>query len=206
MYPTPVVSRTLVGDVDELRHDQEAIERVRAGEVAAFRALVDRYQRRVHGVIYRLVHHAEDTDDLAQQAFVAAFDALPTFDTARPFSSWIFRIAVNLAKDHLKSAKRGEVSLDGDPAPEQAAFAGQLARPDAAAARGERERLLERALQQLSVADREVLVLKDVEELSYEEMRAILRRPITALKIRVVRARARLRALVEGMVEEGALW
>jgi RNA polymerase sigma-70 factor (ECF subfamily) len=206
MYPTPVASRTPIGDADEHREDREAIARVRAGDVAAFRALVERYQRRVHRVIYRMVHHAEDAEDLAQQAFIAAFDALGSFDDARAFSSWIYRIGINLAKDHLKSAKRGEVPLDGDPMPEQAAFAGQVARPDAAAARGERERLVERALGLLSVADREVLVLKDVEELSYEQIRAILGRPITALKIRVVRARARMRRVLDGMVEEGALW
>lgn len=209
MYPTRVVGRTPVAarETDEAAGDEErrAIERVLAGETQAYRMLVERHQRGVHAVIYRLVHHAADTDDLAQQAFLAAFDALPRFRLDLKFSSWIYRIAVNLAKDHLKSKKRSEVGLPEGLGAREAAFAGTLPAPDAAAIAGERTRLLERALATLSVADREVLVLKDIEELPYEELRQILGRPVTALKIRVLRARARLKRAIDELAEKEAL-
>jgi RNA polymerase sigma-70 factor (ECF subfamily) len=165
---------------------------------------VERYQRGVHAVIYRLVHGASDAEDLAQQAFLAAFDALPHFRLDLKFSSWIYRIAVNLAKDHLKSKQRGELAVGAGDG-QGAVFAGRVAPPDSAAVAAERQRVVERALASLPLADREVLVLKDLEELSYEEMKAILGRPITALKIRVVRARAKLRSAIERLTQGGAL-
>jgi RNA polymerase sigma-70 factor (ECF subfamily) len=184
--------------------ERRAIERVLAGERAAYRLLVERHQRGVHAVLYRLVHSEADADDLTQQAFLAAYDALGGFKLELRFSSWIYRIAVNLAKDHLKSKKRGEVGLDRTDAAD-GMFAGVLPSPDGAALSHERARLLERALATLSFGDREVLVLKDVEELPYDEMRRILGRPVTALKIRVVRARRRLRVALEKLTERGAL-
>lgn len=175
------------------------MEAVLAGDASAFRPLVERHQRAVHAVIYRLVHHREDAEELAQQAFLAAFDALGSFDRERRFSSWLYRIAINLAKDHLRSKKRGEVGLDEAPPSSEPAFIARVAAPDEAAEARQRQRVLERALMQLSVDDREILVLKDVEELSFEEIREILKRPITALKIRAVRARRRLRQALEAV-------
>ena len=125
------------------------------------------------------------------------------FNLEARFSPWIFRIAVNLAKDHLKSPKRGEHTtgdLRGEPV-----FTGTLSATDGPAVSAERRRLLTEALKALSLADREVIVLKDIEELPYHEIRTILRRPITALKIRVVRARARLRTELERLAGKDAL-
>ncbi len=198
MYPTRVAARSqgeAASDVEAA--DRRAIERVLAGETAAYRAIVERHQRGVHAVIYRLTHQRDDADELTQTAFLQAYDALGSFDRARRFSSWIYRIAVNLAKDHLKAKSRGEVPDDDAGEAGAGLFCGNLPHPEASAMAGERERLLERALASLSVADREVLVLKDLEELPYEEIRTILRRPITTLKIRVVRARRMLKDLLE---------
>jgi RNA polymerase sigma-70 factor (ECF subfamily) len=210
MYPTRVANRTQgVGSeaADALKSaERQVIEQVLAGETAAFRVLVERYQRGVHAVIYRLTHSAADADDLAQQAFLSAYDSLASFKTDFKFSSWLYRIAINLAKDHLKSKKHTEAGLsDLDPGPDAAAFAGTLPAPDAGVITSERQQLLQRALHQLSFDDREVLILKDIEELSYEEMKQILGRPITALKIRVVRARQRLKSAIDRLAEKGAI-
>lgn len=209
MYPTRVLTRTSVGasaDETALAEERRAIERVLAGETEAYRVLVERHQRGVFAVMRRMVQSETDADDLSQQAFVAAFDALDRFDQRLRFSSWLYRIAVNLAKDHLKSKKHTEVGLgDATPRAEDAAFAGRVADPDEATGAHERAALLERALAKLPVADREVLILKDIEELPYEELKAILGKPVTALKIRAVRARERLRALLVELAGEDAL-
>ena len=209
MYPTHLAGRTpLIGEDDaeaERNLERRAVEQVLAGDPQAFRVLVERHQRGVHAVIYRLVHSRADADDLAQQAFLSAYGALSSFKPELKFSSWIYRIAVNLAKDHLKSHKRSEVGLPDDAEPTTAAFAGDLPAPDASVQESERQRLLARGLACLSLTDREVLVLKDIEELSYEELKQILGSPITALKIRVVRARERLRAALDRLAEKGAL-
>ena len=92
---------------------------------------------------------------------------------------------------------------DGDV--RDAAFAGRVAATDEAAGAAQRRALLERAMATLSIEDREILVLKDIEELSFEEIKEITRRPVTALKIRAVRARARLRAALEKLAPKEAL-
>ena len=179
--------------------ERAIIEEVLAGRTASFRTLVERYQRGVHAVVYRLTQSAAEADDLTQQAFLAAYDALPQFKLDLKFSSWLFRIAVNLAKDHLKSKKRlegGDQELDECA---EALFVPAASPPDEQALENERRTVLERALLRLAWADREVLVLKDIQELSYDEIKQILGRPVTALKIRVVRARQRLRAVLEQM-------
>jgi RNA polymerase sigma-70 factor (ECF subfamily) len=208
MYPDRAVGRTTVANdgnpqTEARAEERRAIEAVLAGERAAFRLLVERYHRGVQAMMFRMVHHTADAEDLAQQAFVSAFDALARFDREQRFSTWLYRIAINLAKDHLKSKKRTEVPLaDGDV--DGALFAGRIGAPDDAAAARQQQRLLERALMSLSVDDREILVLKDIEELSFDEIKQILRRPVTALKIRAVRARARLRQALERLTPREA--
>jgi RNA polymerase sigma-70 factor (ECF subfamily) len=178
--------------------ERAIVERVQAGEVALYRRLIERHQRRVHAIVFRMVGSAADADDLAQQAFVSAFRAIGDFDPTQPFAAWVNRIAVNLAKDHLKSKRRTEAPLPDLAFVRAAAhLSSPLPDPELHAEEGERRRVLQRALAVLSAKDREVLVLKDLEELSYEEMRGRLERPVTALKIRVVRARLKLRALLE---------
>jgi len=209
MYPGRALGRTTVAtdgiDETEARAvERRAIAAVLAGERAAFRVLVERHQRGVRAMMQRFVHNAADAEDLAQSAFVSAFDALGGFDVEQRFSTWLYRIAINLAKDHLKSKKRGETALPGDDVPE-AAFAGRIEATDESTLARQRRALMERAMATLSVEDREILVLKDLEELPFEEIRALTGRPVTALKIRAVRARARLKQALEKLTPREAL-
>jgi RNA polymerase sigma-70 factor (ECF subfamily) len=204
MDPTPpyvlaLPLRTQLAPVTSIASaERSIIERVQGGDLAAFRRLVERHHRRVHAIVYRMVGSAADADDLAQQAFVSAFHAIASFDPALPFAAWINRIAVNLAKDHLKAKRHTEAPLPDLAFTRAAAhLSSRLPDPEVQAAEGERRRVLERALAALPEKDREVLVMKDLEELSYEQMRGLLERPVTALKIRVIRARQRLRVLLE---------
>lgn len=193
------VSRTspAASECDARLVERRAIEAVLDGDHVAFTMLVERHYGRVRAMMLHLVSNGADADDLAQSAFVAAFVALDEFDLELRFSTWLYRIAINLAKDHLKSKKRGESALGGDEVCE-AAFAGRIAPADEAMLARERVELVDRALSTLCVEDREIIVLKDVEELPFAEIRVRTGRPVTALKIRAVRARARLRqALVK---------
>jgi RNA polymerase sigma-70 factor, ECF subfamily len=176
------------------------IARCVAGNVEAFRPLVHRYQRLVFAVAFRMLGSRADAEDIAQQAFVDAFNALDRFrpeGRPRAFSTWLLRIAVNRSKDVLKSKRRTEEPLDRDVPGGEAAFAYDPPTPETNASQGERRAHLGAALLKLPTKYREVLILRDAEDLSYEEIRRILRLPITTLKIRVVRGRAMLRNLVE---------
>jgi RNA polymerase sigma-70 factor (ECF subfamily) len=180
--------------------EEELIGRCLAGDVEAFRPLVQRYQRLTFSVALRMLGSRADAEDIAQQAFVDAFNALDRFrgeGRRHAFSTWLLRIAVNRSKDMLKAKRRTEEPLDGDIPGGAAAFAYDPPTPEADASRGERRARVEAALLELPTKYREVLILKDAEDLSYEEIRAILQLPLTTLKIRVVRARAMLRELIE---------
>ena len=176
------------------------IRRCLSGDVEAFRPLVQRYQRLAFSVAFRMLGSRADAEDIAQQAFVDAFNALDRFDPdgrKHAFSTWLLRIAVNRSKDVLKSKRRTEEPLQREVRGSEAAFAYDPQTPEANASSGERRERLETALLKLPTKYREVLILKDAEDLSYEEIRGILQLPITTLKIRVVRARAQLRVLME---------
>ena len=181
------------------QEEQALIARCLSGDADAFRPLVVRYQRLVFSVALRLLGARDEAEDVAQQAFVDAFDALDGFraeDRSHAFSTWLVRIAVNRAKDVLKSKRWTEEALDRDVGGGEASFAHDPPNPETNTQRSEDVRRLEAALRRVPVKYREVLILKDVEELSYEEIHAILRLPITTLKIRVVRGRAMMQKLL----------
>lgn len=187
----------------ERAQEQLLVERALLGETAAFRGLVERHQRGVHGLVGRLVHNASDQDELVQEAFARAYCALEQFDPRYRFSTWLYRIALNLCRDHNKSAKRRERSVGLDV---EAAASGEVSTQKSHELNPDRDSDLLRlreAVDSLPSKDREVIVLKDLQELSYEEMRDITGSPITALKIRVVRARRRLQRLMQGGSDDG---
>jgi len=191
------VQRAATGAPLDSLEERMIIELCLAGESHHFRRLVDRYQRGILSLTYRMVGSRADAEEMAQQSFVDAFVALRDFNPEYRFSSWIYRIAINNCKDHLKSRKRTEQSLSEDVAAGAAAFSSTLPDPEAALAAREADAVLTRALSRLPVKYRAVLVLKDIEDLSYEEIRQILKLPVTTLKIRVVRARKMLRDVLE---------
>jgi RNA polymerase sigma-70 factor (ECF subfamily) len=180
----------------EVDSEEALIARCLLGDSESFRPLVQRHQRVVFSVALRMLGARADAEDASQQAFVDAFGALDRFRSdgrKNAFSTWIIRIAINRCKDVLKSKKRTEESLDAEVAGSDAMFAHETRDPESSLAQDRQRRALERALAKVPLKYREVLVLKDVEELSYEEIREILDLPITTLKIRVVRARAMMR-------------
>ena len=189
---------------DDIALERTAVAAALDGDRSAFAALVERHQGRVRGLLQRIVNNAADADDLAQSAFVAAFAALDAFDCERRFSTWLYRIAINLAKDHLKSKKRTESTLDATDVA-TAVFAGRIAPADELTLARQRRELVAQALATLCLEDRELLVLKDMEELPFDEIHARTGRPVTALKIRAVRARARLRQALTRLAPREAL-
>ncbi|MCK5796292.1 MAG: sigma-70 family RNA polymerase sigma factor [Deltaproteobacteria bacterium] len=178
---------------EEIRRDVEAVRALRHGDQSAFRGLVDRYQQRVYATMFRMVRRAADAEDLTQQAFLEAYSALDRFDPTRSFLTWILRIAVNNGRDYLKSYKRREVPAEAAPEGVQAMHAGQILGPEDEAIRRRRLRRLETALGALDEKYRTPLILKDIEGLAYHEIQQVLDLPLTTLKIRVVRAREKLR-------------
>lgn len=187
--------------------DEEAmlVARCLDGDGEAFRPLVERHQRVVFSVALRMLGSRADAEDVAQQAFVDAYGALERFrgeGRTNAFASWVIRIAINRCKDVLKSKKRTEAPLDGEIAGRQAMFAHEPRDPERALGEARAQHALGQALLRLPEKYREVLVLKDIEELPFEEIRTILGLPLTTVKMRAVRAREMLREALEATMKE----
>lgn len=183
---------------DDAAGDGEVVARVLAGEQEAYRILVRRHQDSLYRYALRTTGDADTASDVVQTAFVKGFTRLDRCRQPDRFGAWIFRIVANACKDHFRRRRGGDVRLDDD------GVALELpgdSDPEGDAERSELRRLLNRALATLSAEQREAFVLKHVEHRSYAEMASLLDASVSALKMRVHRAREALRAELEEVVE-----
>jgi len=178
--------------------DQQLIADCLAGRTEAFGALVRRYQDRLFNTVYRLLSHADDAQDVVQEAFLSAYQSLENFKGDAQFFTWLYRIAINSAIS-LKRKRKAALSLhvvsdDSSFDPQDASEFGQ---PGHALEQIEQERRIQLALARLSPEHRAVLVLKDMEGQKYEAMADILHVPVGTIRSRLHRARTELRELLE---------
>lgn len=177
--------------------DQELVERVQAGDKRAFDLLVLKYQRKVHRLVARFVRDSGEVDDVVQEAFIKAYRALPTFRGDAAFYTWIYRIAINCAKNYLASPARRIVpqsdliSDDDDDAESFDRNAGlhDVATPDAEYASKQIAEAVNRAMAALPEDLRTAVTLREIEGLSYEEIAAAMDCPIGTVRSRIFRAR-----------------
>ena len=171
--------------------DAELVERVLAGEREEFAELIRRYQAGLYRHAFGMVGDPDAASDLVQDSFIKAYGSLTRCQEPGRFGSWIFRILRNTCLDYLKNRRRSDVSLE-DGAPLATASddpEGELERADAS-------RAIRSALEALPEAQREAFLLKHVEGLSYEEIAERLGASVSALKMRVKRAREALLAVL----------
>lgn len=198
-------------DVDEPELEAKMIERLVARDERAFSELVRNYERRVFGLVFRMLGSRAEAEDLTQEVFVQVFKAIGSFRGESKLSTWIYRIAVNLCKNrtkYLRVRHAGEQDQIDDMAerlqPSEARHANvaQVDRPDEAVAGRQVEEIVRQAIGEVDEGFRECLILCDVEELSYEEIAEITQLPVGTVKSRIFRARAQLRELVERKLGE----
>jgi len=178
-------------EIGSLGNDAELVQRCLAGEERAYGLLLKKYKRPVFSLVYRMVRQREEAEELASEAFFKAFRALATFDPAKPFSSWIFKIASNLSIDWLRRRKMETASLDDA----DAVWELPDGRPTAEEAleRAQTMQVVEEAIGKLAPDYRVVVLLRHHEERSYEEIADILGLPLGTVKIRLFRAREELK-------------
>jgi RNA polymerase sigma-70 factor, ECF subfamily len=186
--------------------EAEFVARLLARDEAAFNELVTLYERRVFALVFRMLHRREEAEDLAQEVFVQVFKAIDQFRGDSKLSTWIYRIAVNLCKNRSKYLQRRHANAhdDVDDMLDRSALAGgkgvsvgAVGRPDELVEGRQLETIVRRAIAHIDPDFREVLVLRDVEDMSYEEIAAVTGLPEGTVKSRIHRARAQLRVLVE---------
>ena len=168
------------------------LERARQGDREAFRHLVERYQRLVAMIVYRIVPDHDDGLELCQEVFLKVYQSLGSYRAEAGLSTWVGRIARNTSLNHLKKRKTLSFSsvtgvLD------VAEVAATTAGPEQVLVAEERQRLLVRELAKLPEIDRTMLVLFHQEGLSYEEIGQVVDLPVSGVKSHLFRARCRLR-------------
>src|SRR5258708_3480559 len=186
--------------------DLQAIRDVLSGDEGAFRHLVDKYSRSIFNLAYRMTGNAADAEDLAQDAFLQAYASLGDFRVDSRFHPWIYTIALNLCRSHLRRRslprwlapprERGEAREPELPEPSPDPERALLAR--------EAEESLRGAVAALPAKYREVFILRQSQELSYEEIAALLDLPLGTVEVRLFRARRRLLKSLEASNLRGA--
>ncbi|MBQ9346245.1 MAG: sigma-70 family RNA polymerase sigma factor [Oscillibacter sp.] len=178
--------------------ERDLLSRARGGDRDAFGELVRRYEKKVLALTSRMCRNSEDGEEAAQEAFLAAWQNLPGFRGDAAFSTWLYRLASNASTDLLRregrrSARNGP-SLDDEEGWLELPDSGPS--PQALAERSELKGQIESALQKLSPDHRRVLILREIHQLSYEEIGTALELDPGTVKSRISRARGRLRKIL----------
>jgi len=173
--------------------DQQLVERVQAGDKTAFNLLVLKYQHRVLKLVGRFVNDAAEAEDVAQEAFLKAYRALASFRGESAFYTWLYRIAINTAKNALVANRRRPVDFNLDlQDPEQYERQARLKdedTPEGVLLTDEIRNVVERAMEQLPEDLRTAIVLRELEGLSYEEIAEAMDCPVGTVRSRIFRAR-----------------
>ncbi|MEE8486565.1 MAG: sigma-70 family RNA polymerase sigma factor [Gemmatimonadota bacterium] len=192
------------------KSDKQLVGMCRRGNERAARELVNRFQRPVFSIIYRMVRDREKAEDLAQETFVRTFNNLDRYDRSYKFSSWLFKIAYNLTVDHLRRKVIKTISIHGSPdavtADQQEATSVTLESteeaPDARLESLELADQLESAIGKLRQEYRTAIILRHVEGRAYEEIAEIMDIPLGTVKTYIFRARRQLRQELSGISED----
>jgi RNA polymerase sigma-70 factor (ECF subfamily) len=174
--------------------DLQLVRRVQHGDKRAFELLVQKYQRRISRLLSRMIREPADVEDVAQEAFIKAYRALPGFRGESAFYTWLYRIAINTAKNHFAAQGRRAPTvvandIEDQESGEDAVFLSDTATPDSVYQSKQVGLAVNRAIEQLPEDLRTAIVLRELEGLSYDEIAAAMNCPVGTVRSRIFRAR-----------------
>jgi len=183
--------------MDELK----IIESCLLGNTQMFSRLIDNYKNMVYNLAYRMSNNnPQEAEDISQEAFLRAFQSLAHFNPSYKFSTWLYQITLNIIRDKFKKKELNHTSLDAPLQTDDSEFYPQPAdltnSPEHIIARKEDARAVQKAIYSLPLKYREVLVLRHLQDLSYIEIANILKLPVGTVKVRLYRARERLKKIL----------
>jgi RNA polymerase sigma-70 factor, ECF subfamily len=185
--------------------DQQLVERVQKGDKRAFDLLVIKYQHKMISVVSRYVRDSHEVQDVVQEAFIKAYRALKNFRGDSAFYTWIYRIAINTAKNHLVS--RGRRPPASDVEVEEAEFypgsdmLKDVDTPENNAFRDELKDVVDRAIMELPEDLRTAVTLRELEGLSYEDIAEVMACPVGTVRSRIFRAREAIDKKIQPLID-----
>ncbi len=199
-------------DQTEAGHSAALVARARQGDREAFDGLVELYTPQIYNLALRITGSREEAEDCAQEAFLRAFSALRGFRGEAAFSTWLYRVAVNVSNDAAKRRARQPLSaseLAGSDSEDDPPELGDLARPDTPPANApeqavlqqQRRRVVLQAIRALPEKHRTVIILHDIQDLSYDQIALVTKTRVGTVKSRLNRARLALKDLLSPQME-----
>jgi RNA polymerase sigma-70 factor (ECF subfamily) len=186
------------------RSDAALVKRVQQGDKQAFNLLVLKYQTKIVNLVMRYVRDPDEANDVAQEAFLKAYRALPRFRGDSAFYTWLYRIAVNTAKNYLVAAKRRPVEYDLDlQDPEQYDMQARLKdidSPESVIMKDEVQQTIDEAIQDLPEDLRTAIILRELEGMTYEEIAETMECPVGTVRSRIFRAREAISKRIEPLL------
>ena len=199
--------------MNERELDQALVERAQAGDMKAFETLYSKYQRKLHRLLSRLIHDQAEIEDVAQEAFIKAYRALPTFRAESAFYTWLYRIGVNTAKNYLVTkGRRAPTTTDFDSEDaenfEEASQLRDNNTPERILHSKQVGDTVNNAMQALTEDLRDAIFMREIDGLSYEEIAERMNCPIGTVRSRIFRAREAISARVKPLLENqsGKRW
>lgn len=179
--------------------DLQLVERVRQGDQRAFGILVEKYQRKLMRLLSRMVRDQHEVEDIAQEAFIKAYRALPQFRGDAAFYTWLYRIAVNTAKNYLSSRGRSmptvsDQAMNDDDEPDERLVAQDISTPETELLSKQVAIAVNQAVDALPEELRQAITLREIEGMSYEEIADTMACPIGTVRSRIFRAREAIAA------------
>ncbi len=188
--------------------DQQLVKRVQKGDKRAFDLLVLKYQHKVMSLVSRYIRDHSEVQDIAQEAFIKAYRALANFRGDSQFYTWLYRIAVNTAKNHLVTQGRRPPAQDMDAEDAEhigpAGYLSDIASPDKLLARDELKAVVFEAIDNLPDELRTAISLREMEGMSYEDIGEVMQCPIGTVRSRIFRARESIDKAMAPLLEHNA--
>ena len=185
--------------------DQQLVERVQKGDKRAFDLLVLKYQHKIAGLVSRYIQDTHEVMDVTQEAFIKAYRAIGRFRGDSAFYTWLYRIAINTAKNHLVSKGRRPPDADVDVADaeyyETASRLKEAATPEHELLKEELEQTVNKAINQLPEDLKAAVTLREFDGLSYEEIAEVMQCPVGTVRSRIFRAREAIDKEIAGLID-----
>jgi RNA polymerase sigma-70 factor, ECF subfamily len=192
----------LTGGFTMSENEKYLLHQSKNGDMAAFGQLIEGYQKKVFNIALRMLGNPDDASEVAQEVFIRVYKSVKNFKEESSFSTWIYRITTNTCLDELRKRKNKEhISLDEDIHHEDGDMKRQVEdsrpTPDIIAEKNELRKIVKLAINSLSEDHRIVIILRDIQDLSYEEIAKIVKCPEGTVKSRINRARSELKEILK---------